>query len=147
MQREQSVEHRRPAPLAPGEPLGVGAEVDRQAYPGRPALVVSAHAVHHRDDVGRAGQVRRDRTSRPLPARPETLPGSHDVVEVAGERVDKQAPGHRQVILVAVERQVGERVGVGRGTGQVAGGQIDLGGHEIAVSELETGERPDRERV
>ena len=77
----------------------------------------------------------------------EALSGSHDVVEVAGERVDEQPPGHRQVILVAVERQAGERVGVGRGTGQVAGGQVDLGGHEIAVSELEPGERPDRERV
>jgi hypothetical protein len=69
-------------------------------------------------DVRRAGQVRRDRTSRPLPARPEALSGSHDVVEVAGERVDEQAPGHRQVILVAVERQAGERVGMGCGTGQ-----------------------------
>src|SRR5262249_12144034 len=84
MQREQAVEYRRPAQQASGELLGVGAEVDRQAYPGRPAAVVTAHAVHHRNGVRRTGQVRRDRTSGPLPALPEALSGSHDVVEMAG---------------------------------------------------------------
>ena len=33
------------------------------------------------------------------------------------------------------------------GSGQVAGGQVDLGGHELAVGELESAERADRERV
>jgi hypothetical protein len=38
MEREQAVEHRRPTQQA-GELIGVDAEVDRQADPGRPAVV------------------------------------------------------------------------------------------------------------
>jgi hypothetical protein len=147
MQREQAVENRRPAQQVSGELLRVGAEVDRQAYPGRPAAVVTAHAVHHRNGVRRTGQVRRDRSSRTLPADTEALCDSDDIVEMAGQCVDEQPPRQGQVILVAVERQAGQRLRVGGGTGQVASTQAGLGGHEMAVGELEPAERADRERV
>ena len=98
----------------PASCSGIDAEVDGQADPGRAAVVVAAHAVHHRDGVRRTGQVRRDRSSRPLPAGAEALSGSDHVVEVTGQRVDHQAPGQGQVILVAVERQAGRAPRRGR---------------------------------
>ncbi len=64
-----------------------------------------------------------------------------------GQRVDEQAPRHGQVILVAVERQAGERFGAGGGAGQVAGRQVDLRGHQVAGAELEPAERAHRERI
>src|SRR5690348_1361685 len=118
MQLEHAVEYRRPAQQASGELLRVDAELDRQAHPGRPTAVVAAHAVHHRNGVRRTSQVPGDRSSRALPAGAEALPGPDDIVEMAGQRVDEQAPGDGQVILVAVEREAGERLRVSGGTSQ-----------------------------
>jgi hypothetical protein len=142
VQREQGVEGRSPA----GELPWVSAGVDGDAHPGRLALVVAAHAVHHRDGVRRAAQCRRDRPSGTLPPDAEQLSGLHDVVETAGERVDHEPPAGGEVVLVPVERQPAERRGVCGGSGQVTGGHRDVGRHQQAVTELEPAQRSDRHR-
>ena len=147
VQHEQAVEHRRPAPLGLRQRLGADAEVDRQPYPGRALLVVAEHAVHHRDGIRGPGQIRRDRPARALPAGPEALPGPDHVVEPTGERIHDQPTRQGKVVLVPVERQGRERLRVCGGTGQIARGQADLGRHEVAVADLEPGQRADRDRV
>src|SRR5439155_16910818 len=101
----------------------------------------------HRNGVRWTGQVRSDRSSRALPADAEALSDSDDIVEMAGQRVDEQPPRQGQVILVAVERQAGQRLRVGGGTSQVASTQVGLGSHEMAVAELEPTKRADLERA
>ena len=56
-----------------------------------PRLV--AHPVDHRDRVRRAAEVLDSRASRPHPAGAEALGNGEHVVELAGERVDLDAPG------------------------------------------------------
>src|SRR5207344_3565801 len=119
--------HWRPPQRAPGELFGVDAEVDRQADPGLPAVVVAAHAMHHCNGVSAPGEDSRDRSSRALPGDAEALSSPERVVEMTGQCVYEQPPTGGQVILAAIERQASGCFGPGGGTGQVTGGQVDLG--------------------
>ena len=148
MQREERVERWGPARRAPGQLLRGDAERrGGDAKPFGAALVVAEHAVHHRYGVGRASQVRGGWPSRPFPADAEALPAANDVVEVAGDRVDLQAPAECDMVLAAEERQSGHGVGAFAGSDQVTSSEVDVGRHDVDVEKFEAIARNDRERA
>ena len=110
-------------------------------------VVVAEDAVHHRHGVRRAGEVRGHRPPGLLPADVEALAVADDVVEVAGQSVDLEPPRERQVLLVVEEGQPGLRVGVVAAGCEVAGGDVDFGGHQVEVEVLEATARIDIETL
>ena len=103
--------------------------------------------MHQGHRIGRGAEGAGDGATGAFPGGEEAVTASDRGLEVPGHRVDLDASCDREMVLFAVAGELGERVGVLGGEGEIAGGEVHFGGHQQEVVELEPGRRVEWQRL